>query len=321
MPTCARCDATTGVDDRYCMACGHRLGTDPVPEAPDPARTDTTLPPVPVPVVEDEAGLIACPTCGTSNAARRRRCGRCGAGLRGDGAVPLDEPPVSDAPHAAGRAPTWDEEDDHPVARRTGSRRGRGAAIAVVVLGILVGAGVGAAAGMGIGPFATVEAVAFDPDAYPTEPRSLRPATAGSSSTAPAVGDRTFGPELTVDDDLATAWRTEDEGRGSRLRHAFVEPIWLDRVEVAVGDQASDAAFGQVGRPTRAVLDLGTQRIEATLAPEPGVQLVELPEPVLVDQVTWEVTTITGGRTVAITEIDYVGWRADEADRRSFAER
>src|SRR5690606_670259 len=62
VPTCARCDATTGVDDRYCMACGHRLGTDPVPEAPDPARTDTTLPPVPVPVVEDEAGLIACPT-------------------------------------------------------------------------------------------------------------------------------------------------------------------------------------------------------------------------------------------------------------------
>jgi hypothetical protein len=321
VPSCARCHATTGVDDRYCMACGHRLGAPPEPVSEGPDPTDTTLPPVPARAVVDEPGLVACPVCGTANAGRRRRCGRCGAGLRGDGAVPLDEPADDGVARGSGEVAAWGDAADHPPARRGASRRGVGVAIAVVVLGILVGAGVGAAAGMGLGPFATVEAVAFDPDAYPSDPRPLRPATAGASSTATAVGDRGFGPEQTVDDDLATAWRSEGEGRGARLRHAFVAPVWLHRIEVAVGDQASDATFGQVGRATRVTVDLGTQRVEASLAAEQGVQLVELPEPVLVDQVTWEVTAVTGGRTVALSEVAYVGWRADEADQAAFRER
>lgn len=320
MPSCARCNATTGADDRYCMACGHRLGTPPSPPREDHDATDTTLPPVPAPHGDAEAGLVACPACGTSNAARRRRCGRCGAGLRGDSAVPLEDPPVEAAPPlAAGRAAAWDDTGTRVPAPRSGARRS--AAIAVVVLGILVGAGVGAAAGMGLGPFATVEAVPFDPDAYPTDPRSLRPATAGSSSTAAPAGDRTFGPEQTVDDDLATAWRTEGEARGARLRHAFVAPVWLQRIEVAVGDQVDDDTFSEVGRPTRVTVDLGTQQVEATLAADPGVQLIELPEPVLVDQVTWEVTAVTGEDTVALSEVDYVGWRADDADQEAFGER
>lgn len=285
----------------------------------DHHATDTTLPPVPVVDDAAEEGLVACPTCGTSNAARRRRCGRCGAGLRGDSAVPLDEPSVEEVPLAAGRAGTWDDTGTHAPAPRSGARRG--AAIAVVVLGILVGAGVGAAAGMGVGPFATVEAVSFDPDAYPTDPGPLRPATTGSSSTAAAAGERTFGPEQTVDGDLATAWRTQGESRGARLRHAFVAPVWLHRIEVAVGDQLDDGTFSEVGRPTRVTIDLGTQQVEATLAADPGVQLVELPDPVLVDQVTWEVTAVTGEDTVALSEVVYVGWRADEADREAFAER
>lgn len=220
-------------------------------------------------------------------------------------------------------------DDDHdwllapattPPSDADAPRRGRrGAALAVIVLGVVVGTVLGLAAGMGVGPFERDEPVAFDTLAYPDEPVMRRPATAASSSTADPEGDRAFEPTQTVDDDLDTAWRADDEGAGALLRHGYVAPVWVTRIEVATGDQANDATFTAAGQVTGARIDLGTLQVEATLAGTDGVQVLRLPRPVLTDEITWEVTDVVG-HPAAISEVRYIGWNADEEDRRAYEE-
>ncbi len=279
---------------------------------PDPDATSVTALPQP----PDGAGveLVACPSCGASNAARRLQCGRCDTRLH-----PAPEHP----------ADVGDEEDQDwvlvpatPTDPGTAAprRRRRGAALAVITFGVVVGTVLGLAAGMGVGPFATDEPVSFDAMAYPDDPTMRRPATASSSSTADPDGERVFDPGKTVDDDLGTAWRADGEGEGALLRHGYVAPVWVTRIEVATGDQVDDAVFAAAGRVTEAMVDLGTMQVEATLAGVEGVQVLRLPRPVLTDEITWEVTDLVG-EPAAISEVRYVGWDADDEDRRAYEDR
>ena len=283
--------------------------------------TSTSLPPVPPPAEPGDVELVACPACGASNAARRRRCGRCGKLIAtpGDAGEDSDQHLVVPPPGPAAdrEEPAVSEEAGPPRARRA---RRRGLGVLVVGLGLVLGTGLGVAAGTGIGPFATVEPVPFDATAYPRDPAAIRPATTGSSSTAPSAGDRQFGPRVTVDGDLTTAWMPDGEATGARLRHGFVAPVWVARLEVATGDQHDEGTFGATARVTQVRVDLGPQVVKIDLQDVDGVQLVVLPEPVLTDQATWEVTDTTGG-VGAITEVRYVGWPADEADREAFRAR
>lgn len=323
MPTCPRCDATTGEGDRFCLNCGRAL-TEAAAVARrqairDPDATDTSLP-VAAARAPGPVELVACPQCGGSNAARRRWCGRCGASLLGDNDLAVPEPAFGPSMEPDWQEePGWDPGAQTPAPSRGGWRR-RGIAIAVVGFGAVVGTALGVAAGTGMGPFASVEPVPFDPDAYPDAPERLGPATAGSSSTAPPDGARAFGPEMTVDGDLTSAWIPDGEERGALLRHGFVAPVWIDRIEIATGDQLDETTFAASGKVTEVLVDLGAQRLDVTLAGMDGVQLVRLPEPVLADEVTWEVTD-TSGDVGAVSEVRYVGWPADEEDRRAFRER
>ena len=261
--------------------------------------------------------LVACPSCGASNAARRRHCGRCGQSLRTT-PTPASEPDqdlIVPTPTPAGH---WEDDGEDTAPSRPHRRRGLG--VLVVGLGLVLGTGLGVAAGTGMGPFATVEPVPFDPTAYPREPAAVRPATTGSTSTAPSDGERIFGPQATVDGDLATVWMPDGEETGARLRHGFVAPLWVERLEVATGDQSGPEAFAATARVTEVRVDLGSQVVVAELQDIEGVQVVLLPEPVLTDQVTWEVTDTTGG-VGAIAEVRYVGWPADESDREAFRAR
>lgn len=317
------------------MQCGQRLpqaAADPVeasrtPRAPDPggsagavADPQATGRVRPRRDVEPRGNveLVACPACGSSNAARRLRCGRCDASLHPDrepsaGAVAPGQgeeawtlPPVT-GPHAA--------QDTAP--RR---RRRRGAALAVITFGLLVGTGLGLAAGMGMGPFARAEPVPFDDLAYPEAPMVQRPATVGASSTAGPDGSRTFEPTQTVDGRLTTAWRADHDDGGALLRHGFVTPVWVAEIEVATGDQFDQTAFSAVGRVVEARIDLGTMQVEATLAGADGVQVIPLPRPVLTDEITWEVVDVVG-EPAAISEVRYVGWQADAEDDEAYQSR
>lgn len=286
------------------------------PTSPDADVTDTSLP-VPQ-LAAPEVELVACPDCGASNAVRRRRCGRCRAALGDEAAMePLPQPaqPPDPVDHDD---PPWSPSPPTPAPRKRWRRRS--AALAVVAMGAVVGTGLGLSASMGLGPFATVEAVPFDPGAYPDSPSRLMPATAGSSSTAPPDGGRSFGPELTVDGDLTTAWIPDGQERGALLRHGLVAPVWVDRVEIATGDQHDDTTFAATARVTGVRIDLGTLRLDVTVAGTDGVQVIRLPDPVLTDEVTWEITATSDG-VGAVSEIRYVGWRADEADREAFRGR
>lgn len=328
VPSCPRCDAPTRERDRYCMVCGHALDepvTPPaVPQRPDPSPV-SALPAV-EPADDGDVDLVSCPACGASNAARRRRCGRCGRSLVAPSEprpVPVPDPGQMVPVPAAASAQTsgWhDEPTDPPGAPSSRGRRRRGVGLLVVVLGMVLGTGLGVAAGTGLGPFATLEPVTFDPTAYPRDPAVQQPATTGSSSTAVGGGGREFGPEHTVDGELTTAWRPDGEAEGARLRHGFVAPVWVTRIEVATGDQSGPDAFAGTGRVTEALIDLGAQRLDVDLADQVGVQLVTLPDPVLTDQVTWEVTGVAGD-VPAIAEVRYVGWPADESDREAFRQR
>lgn len=285
----------------------------PARPSPDPDATGVVAA---RPEPPDRAGvdLVACPSCGSSNAARRLRCGRCGDGLHPGSELPADD-------HVLGvddeddwmLVPATNEQDERPVPRR----RRRGAALAVITFGVVVGTVLGLAAGMGVGPFAREEPVAFDTMAYPDDPAMRRPATASSSSTADSEGERVFDPGKSVDDDLGTAWRADGEGEGALLRHGYVAPVWVTRIEVATGDQVDDEVFATVGRVTAAEIDLGTMQVDATLAGEQGVQVLRLPRPVLTDEITWEVTQVAG-EPAAISEVRYVGWFADDEDRRAY---
>ena len=303
------------------MACGLALTDDAARLARE--RTDPSLPVVPSsaarvdldqrvdPRVDHDVDLVVCPECQASNTAQRARCARCGAPL-------WSEPALTPAWHDEGVDAWHDAGPGAPgVVRR---RRGVGVAVAVVVLGLVLGTGLGLAAGMGVGPFATVEPVPFDRAAYPRDARPLRVATATSSSTASPVGARTFGPDHTVDGDLATAWVAGEETGDALLVHGFVEPVWVDRIEVATGDQYDQASFADRARVLEATVDLGPLHVDAVLAGIDGVQVIQLEEPVLTDEITWEVTETTGG-SAAVSEVRYAGWQADEADRSRFRQR
>lgn len=281
--------------------------------AVDPEATNAALPLV-QPPADAIHELVACPACGSSNAARRRRCGRCGTALGVDRPGEVQSLPVEPEPEDVAE-PAWE-----PAAVAVPVMRRRGLGAAIVVLGVVLGTGVGLAAGLRLGPFASVQPVPFDMVAYPQDPETLRPATAVASSTAPAAGDREFLPEQTTDGDLTTAWRPDGQVRGALLRHAFVAPVWVDTLEIATGDQRDEATFADTPRVTGVLVDLGTVRLDVTVAGMDGVQVVPLPEPVLVDEVTWEVTDTTGG-VGAISEVRYVGWQADEEDRQAFRRR
>lgn len=336
MPHCPRCDTELHPAARFCVQCGAAVAD--VPDAPegDPGHpagaedgdevTDLSMPTGGDHTRVVEVELQDCPRCGASNAARRTRCGRCGARLAGPAGGPTstrdprDTPPTGQAvPRPAPAAPPSQPTSDvvgsgsrtrDPRRRR---RRRRAVATAFVAGGLLVGAAIGVAAGSGLGPFASPVQIEFDAASYPDDPAALRPVQTGATSTHPRVDSTVFGPTLAVDDDRTTAWAPQSEDTDARLVHHFEQPVWIDHIEVASG-LPDEAQVDGIGRVTGATIDLRTFRVDASIADSGGMQVIQLQEPVLVEDVTWQVTSASGG-TGALAEVRYSGWPADQADQ------
>ncbi len=344
MPTCAECGVDVAPAARFCRACGAAQaipGTDlPGTEVEDSAvgvsavggsavggddPTDLAMPVAGAPARESDPGapfdpttvvpidLVTCPSCGASNAASRPRCGRCDTPLReAEPVVEVEERPVPPAlPLPA---------DPHVPAPRARRRRGP---VLVMVGGVAAGTLVGLLLALGVIPTgSSAPAILFDPLAYPNEPATVQPATAGATSTGVPAGDRTFGPEHTADGDTTTAWMATVVDEVPRLQHRFLEPVWIERIEFAAGDQVDGDTWSASGRPIRVDIDVSPDvRIQATLLDQPGFQELLLPVPVLTDEVNLRFLQVAGGDAPAVSEIRYVGHLADDEDRAAHRAR
>lgn len=317
MPTCTRCGTELSATARFCTECGTPTGP-----------TDVDATDLAIPVLDQtrviDVDLVSCPRCGASNAARRTRCGRCQAVLRPD--VTNDGEPLEDDTRTqvtpmtvTTRRPATSPPAASP-ATTSSSRRRRAVATGIVLLGLLVGGGVGSAMALGVGPFATPEPVPFDGEAYTDEAEQLRVDRAGASTARGGQGDETHGHARSLDGDLGTAWVPGAQDAEPRLLHLFDAPVWVARIQIGTGWQADPATFRATGRVTRARIDLGTVVVDATIADEQGIQVLRLPDPVLVDQVTWQVTESVGGAG-GIAEVRYIGWPAHAEDAETFRSR
>lgn len=335
MPYCPRCETELPTTARFCVQCGAAIADPDTPESdvgqpvPDDEGSEVTDLSMPTGDATRavEVELQACPACGASNAARRSRCGRCGARLATTGTdhredvrdtpptgrvAPVPPPPVSPEPaSSAGPAPRPASVGPRADA---GGRTRRRRAIAAVFIGggLLVGAGIGVAAGTGLGPFASPVQVDFDAASYASEPEAVRPYRTGATSTHAPVGEHSFEPAMAVDRDRSTAWAPGEDDAEPRLLHRFEAPVWIDHVEVASG-LSEDVGVSGLGRVTGARIDLRTMHVDASIEDVDGVQVIQLPEPVLVDEVTWRITRTVGGPG-ALSEVRYQGWPATARD-------
>lgn len=299
MATCSRCDAPVPASSPFCPACGAAVDAEPTWHVGDD-DTDPRMP-VGVPPPSSSVELVACPQCGAGNAARRRRCGRCGQVLDPDAALVAE--PDEDLTTVPPPAPV-----PPPPTERARRRSRRGLVAAIVVLGLLLGTGLGLA--FAVGPFRGPDPVAFDPAAHDDEARQLEPDSAGA--TSPERG-ATTAPARSVDGDRETAWVPDEDDDEPQLVHGFDEPVWVVRIELVAGGAERSS-------PTRVLLDLGTVRADTALLASDEPQAIRLPEPVLVDRVRWTVTESVGGPG-ALSEVRYVGWPSNQRERDAFAAR
>lgn len=286
--TCPRCGAPAEDATNFCTRCGQDLRAD-APAAAGARPAPATAPSGPAVDLQ----LVACPTCGASNAASRARCGRCHADLAGGRPPPAAS--GDDDEHWAS-----DPDRDSPVPR---------ALLVVTVLAVVAVAAVVAAllGARGIGWFAPTEAMS--PLASQGEPLVVG-AVDASSQLGGQASD--YGPPANaVDGDTATAWveGADGPGTGEWLELVLVEPALVHRVVVWNGNQRGEL-FPVSNRVASLRIDIGDRTFTGDLLDRRGPQAVDLPEPVRGDRVRLTVERVVRGERgidTAISEVEVYG--------------
>lgn len=287
----------------------------------DPDRTDPEAATAAIPA--STAALRECPGCGAPNSARRSICGRCGADLAtGERPEPRG---VGTEPAAA----------DPGRLGREGPRTGRLVAM-VVIVGVLLGALIGGLIALDTGPFGDTsgaedlpEAPPFNPARYDEDPSGLRITAIGATSTHEPLGDESYDAAQMVDRDLVTAWNNagsrNPNGIGEVVAVEFDGPVWVRELILGNGVQSSDADFLGNARLQKARVRFdGGEVFEITFLDRPGLQVVELPEPVLTTGAMVDVLEAFEGDTyedLAIAELRFRGWPAEGPDREAAESR
>lgn len=265
------------------------------------------------------ASLRSCPGCGADNSSSRILCARCGVDLD-SGQRPAAAPVV----HQPGPA----DDISGDVSSAGG---GRGARTAWVVAAIVV---VGAVAGVLLGfriadrgSAPVVSMPTFDQAVYPGEPEVLPVVAVGASSTRPDAGDVAYAAANLVDDDVTSAWSHDPSVEAAAdvdLALELAEPAWVTALTFANGAQSDDLAFPADGRVLALrLLVNGDAVADLELLDQPGLQRVELPEPVLVETIRLVVQDAVAGDTydeVSISEIVVTGHPAVGEDLRRMVE-
>lgn len=283
----------------------------------DPTDPDRTDPDATAVVQEATGELQECPNCGAPNSARRSICGRCGAVLAtGEQPTPRDVGAESTAGETGRLA-------------RDGPGTGRLVAM-VVVVGVLLGALIGGLIALDTGPFGDSsageelpEAPPFTPARYDTDPTGLTITAIGATSTHEPLGDETYDAAQMVDRDLATAWNNagarNPNGIGEVVAVEFDGPVWVHELVLGNGVQSSDGDFLGNARLRKARVRFdGGEVFEITFLDQPGLQVVELPDPVLTTGAMVDVLEAFDGDTyedLALAELRFRGWPAEGPDR------
>jgi hypothetical protein len=343
---CPSCGSRNADDANFCVSCGAdlralraereeapaaavdeaaaRADADTTPAAAGDPDATTVVP------ARGAADLRTCPRCDAPNAPARTICGRCGADL--------DTGEVTTVP-AAAYAPTTSDDRDDDTAPRSAQRRGRDrrrtllVAAAVIVVGVLVGvlAGMLVALRDNGGPAAEDEippAPAFDAARYEGEPAQLTVSRLGASSTN-TVGGEEMSPARLVDGRLDTAWEHDGAvspgGVGERILMEFDAAGWVASIVIGNGNQQDDTLFlgGARARELRMRFD-GDEVVDVVLRDERGLQIVELPEPVLTTGAQVQVLEVFEGDTypeLGLSELRFLGWPATGEDAEVASER
>lgn len=312
---CEDCGRELTPGARFCASCGSPVPEGVVPErdspgAAEPTRrieatvrvegvegvesTDPRLPPVGG--VHD--ALTTCPRCGATNSARRLLCGDCGADLQtGEPGWDPEAPPV-------GRAAEGDLSGDRGV-RRTVVVVVAAAVLLGVVLGVLL---------LSTGVLEGDGSQLPRPPAFAGPAERLAVRQVAASSAASAGSD----PGLVADGDLATSWWSAD-GRlaGEVLELQLDQEVWIEELQLAVGEQSPETPFEALARPTRIRVRFGEDdSVIVELTDQPGVQSVRLEPPRRTDRLRIEILEIAPGAretSVAVAEVVARGHPADTA--------
>jgi hypothetical protein len=249
-----------------------------------------------------------CPSCAVANLPTRELCAACGAGLD-DGIVPpvLVRREAPDPP-TVGRRPRSHARWLVPVV-------GGAALVAVLVLALTLA---------GLGPLASgpdVPAAEFDESAYAGDAAPLV-VTDIATRTVSRDADAEAAVAM-ADGDPTTAWRSSGEVDETSdvletIDLVFTGPAWVERIEVANGDQFDRDAY-DASSPLREVritfdggvvvdaelLDIGLRR-----------QAIRLPEPTLTTVVRIDVLQRVAGPDdeLSVSELTPVGWPATGED-------
>lgn len=310
---CEHCGWELTPGARFCASCGSSVPEGVVPErdsggSAEPTRrieatvrvegveglesTDPQLPPV---ATLGDA-LSTCPRCGATNSARRLLCGSCGTDLQ------TGEPGWDQG------APAVGEEGDAPTDR--GVRRTVAAVVAgAVLLGVVLGVVLLSTGVLGRDGSELPRPPAFS---GPAERLAVRQVVASSAASGGS------DPGLVADGDLATGWWSAD-GRlvGEVLELRLDQRVWIEELQLAVGEQSPATPFEALARPIRIRLRFGEDdSVIVELTDQPGVQSVRLEPPRRTDRLRLEILEIAPGAretSVAVAEVVARGHPADTA--------
>jgi hypothetical protein len=288
--TCPRCDGGLPERAHFCTGCGLRL--------------DGGLPPTSAAPISPPQ-LLACPVCGASNAASRRRCGRCDDDLHATPAASrarvaspaalLEAPPVDDGPTMHGQS---------------------GAPIVFSVVVTVAGLAILGVMGSMLHASGDVGVFAATGVAPPPTEVSVPVSSVRASSVAGTIDGEAFEPANLLDGDPTTVWRdgTDGSGVGEWVELRLDGTPEVNRLVLWNGDQRA-GAFAGTTRAVRIRIDVDDRMFTAELLEVDGPQAVDLPETVAASSVRVTMLEIfDGAGNLAISDIELRGPPPSGAD-------
>lgn len=282
---CPRCEAEHDGRANFCVRCGLPLGA--AGAAPRSAAPD-----------EQQARFVTCPSCGATNAASRKRCGRCKASFDEAGAPVGPIAPAAPAPYV-------EEPEVAPASRLVFG-------LVVTIAGLtLIGVTLSLLSGNGVG-FLTWPTNLPAPE----EDRTLAVSSVRASSVLPPAGAEAHEPANLLDGDPRTAWREDasGDGVGEWVELELEGSPEVTRVLLWNGYQRDDRA-APATRAAQVRIDLGERTFTADLLDVDGPQAVDLPEVVAASAVRLTILEVVpGAGDLALSGLEVWGPPANATD-------